>query len=118
MQVLAGLSGKFKNMDMVLVKHSENLFKKIHKQHALKHFKDLCSIRRQESSALRRYGRNHALQTASPIPIKEDNEGAYESFCPVDWNNALCVAKGLIELLMNASSPCCVDSFLLTCKVR
>ncbi|KAK7067356.1 hypothetical protein SK128_014936 [Halocaridina rubra] len=86
-QVLAGLSGEI--------------------------YQKLDTIRR---SIVKRYSRPPSTSGGSGSR-KEENESNADTFMPLDRVNALSVAHGLIKLLMNTSSPCCVDSFLLTCKV-
>lgn len=89
-QVLAGLSGEI--------------------------YQKLDTIRR---SIVRRYSRTtSASSSGGGGARKDDGEPPQDAFMPLDRANALSVAHGLIKLLMNSSSPCCVDSFLLTCKVR
>lgn len=88
-QVLAGLSGEI--------------------------YQKLDTIRR---SIVRRYSRTtSASSSGGGGARKDDGEPPQDAFMPLDRANALSVAHGLIKLLMNSSSPCCVDSFLLTCKV-
>ncbi|XP_064112985.1 baculoviral IAP repeat-containing protein 6-like isoform X2 [Macrobrachium nipponense] len=86
-QVLAGLSGEI--------------------------YQKLDTFRR---NIVKRYTRASSTSGSSGVR-KEDNESTIDAFLPLDRSNALSVAHGLIKLLMNSSSPCCVDSFLLTCKV-
>lgn len=89
-QVLAGLSGEI--------------------------YQKLDTIRR---SIVRRYSRTTSASSSGGGggARKDDGEPPQDAFMPLDRANALSVAHGLIKLLMNSSSPCCVDSFLLTCKV-
>ncbi|XP_069180397.1 baculoviral IAP repeat-containing protein 6 isoform X6 [Procambarus clarkii] len=86
-QVLAGLSGEI--------------------------YQKLDTIRR---SIVRRYTRTTSASSSGGAR-KDDSDSSGEVFVPLDRTTALSVAHGLIKLLMNTSSPCCVDSFLLTCKV-
>ncbi|CAL4062959.1 unnamed protein product, partial [Meganyctiphanes norvegica] len=93
-QVLAGLSGEI--------------------------YQKLDTIRR---SIVRRYSRNATSggssggSSGAKGKDGDSDNSSGESFMPLDRPNALAVAHGLIKLLMSSSSPCCVDSFLLTCKV-
>lgn len=75
----------------------------------------LDTIRR---SIVRRYSRNASTSSGGAGARKDDPETPGETFFTLDRTTALSVAHGLVKLLMNSSSPCCVDSFLLTCKVR
>ena len=50
------------------------MFKHIQKQHALKHFKDLCSIRRHETSALRRIHRANVHSIHDPSLVIHSNQ--------------------------------------------
>ncbi|XP_033217381.1 baculoviral IAP repeat-containing protein 6 isoform X2 [Belonocnema kinseyi] len=93
------------------LKSQERFFKKTLKQHSVKQFKDLLTVRRSEVHV----PRSPRIQPQPSSSRSESTDPEIDYATNLSHQNVLPVARGLVALIINNAAN--MDMFLLACKV-